>query len=121
MKSTTCYGLEDNYSSNEGWANVLLESMACGTPVVATDVGGNSEVIENESLGIIIPYGDAQALEEAIRVALSKPWDQGVLVRHARKRSWEQVADEVLSTFSQVHKMHRGDPPREFGNAKGLS
>lgn len=41
-------------SSREGWANVLLEAMACGTPVVATKVGGNSEIITSTEAGILV-------------------------------------------------------------------
>ena len=40
-------------TGNEGWANVFLEAMACGLPIVTTDVGGNSEVVNNSELGII--------------------------------------------------------------------
>jgi glycosyltransferase involved in cell wall biosynthesis len=53
-------------TANEGWANVFLEAMACGLPVVTTDVGGNAEVVCDESLGSITPFGDANALQSAI-------------------------------------------------------
>src|SRR5512139_2495053 len=51
-------------TSNEGWANVFLEAMACGLPVVSTDVGGNAEVVCNSSLGRIVPFGDSVALQQ---------------------------------------------------------
>jgi teichuronic acid biosynthesis glycosyltransferase TuaC len=50
---------------NEGWANVFLEAMACGLPVVTTDVGGNAEVVCRDELGSIVPFGDRVALQQA--------------------------------------------------------
>lgn len=60
-------------SLSEGLSNVLLESMAAGVPVVATRVGGNSEVVEDGVSGILIPPGDSGALAQAICEFLEKP------------------------------------------------
>ncbi|MGD9874731.1 MAG: glycosyltransferase [Kiritimatiellia bacterium] len=57
-------------SRNEGLSNAILEYMAAGIPVVATDCGGNAEVLGNGSAGIIVPVGDAMALAEAISFLL---------------------------------------------------
>ena len=57
-------------TSYEGWANVFLEAMACGLPVVTTDVGGNAQVVNDRSLGRIVPFGDQARLQEAIHEAL---------------------------------------------------
>ena len=48
-------------TSYEGWANVFLEAMACGLPVVTTDVGGNAQVVNDRSLGRIVPFGDTSS------------------------------------------------------------
>ena len=61
---------------NEGWANVFLEAMACGLPVVTTDVGGNAEVVCHAGLGEIVPFDDAAALKRALSHALTKDWDR---------------------------------------------
>ena len=63
-------------SSREGWASVLLESMACGTPVVATDVGGAKEVIRAPEAGMIVPERTPQMLANAIGQLLQPPPDR---------------------------------------------
>ena len=48
-------------SSREGWANVLLESMACGTPVVASNIPGNPEVVRERAAGLIVAQNTPRA------------------------------------------------------------
>jgi glycosyltransferase involved in cell wall biosynthesis len=81
-------------SSREGWPNVLSESIACGTPVVATRVGGVSEIIRSPELGILVEP-NTLAIAAGIEDALTRSWDQEALVRHARRRTWDVVAAEV--------------------------
>lgn len=88
---------------NEGWANVLLEAMACGLPVIATDVGGNAEVVCHERLGTIIPFGDAVQLEEAIRQGLTREWDRAEVRRFAASNGWQSRIDALVSAFVALH------------------
>jgi glycosyltransferase involved in cell wall biosynthesis len=74
---------------NEGWANVLLEAMACRLPVVATDVGGNAEVVNSLDLGYVVPFDDSAALQRALQQALERDWDRDAIAAHARANSWE--------------------------------
>ncbi|MCF8107523.1 MAG: glycosyltransferase [Desulfohalobiaceae bacterium] len=91
-------------TSNEGWANVLMESLACGTPVVATDVGGNAEIVSRQELGIIVPFGDSAKLRQALIDCLSSKWDHEAILAHSRSRSWEKVADEVVEVLASSLK-----------------
>lgn len=84
---------------NEGWANVLLEAMACGLPVIATDVGGNAEVVCRSDLGRIVPFDDRDALTEALRGALSHPWDRAVIRCYAEENDWQQRVSTLLEEF----------------------
>ena len=89
-------------SSREGWPNVVHEAMACGTPVVATDVGGTPDMIPSPLYGSIVPAADQPALESALEEALRTTWDREAIRRWAHARSWEQVAGEVLQQFESV-------------------
>lgn len=84
---------------NEGWANVFLEAMACGLPVVATDVGGNAEVVCNSSLGTIVPFGDSAALSAAIADALRKPCDRAAIIAYAHDNSWDSRVAALTEEF----------------------
>jgi glycosyltransferase involved in cell wall biosynthesis len=87
---------------NEGWANVLLEAMACGVPVVATDVGGNAEVICREDLGTIVPFDDPAALLQALREALRRDWDRAAIREYALQNDWSTRVPVLVDEFRRV-------------------
>jgi glycosyltransferase involved in cell wall biosynthesis len=87
---------------NEGWANVFLEAMACGLPVVSTDVGGNAEVVCRPELGSIVPFGDAAALERALDTALGRQWDRAAILDYARDNQWDRRVAQLLRAIDAV-------------------
>jgi len=87
---------------NEGWANVFLEAMACGLPVVTTDVGGNAEVVSHEELGKLVPFDDQQALRAAIDYALRNDWSQERIIDYAHKNSWDQRVTTLIDEFTKI-------------------
>lgn len=87
-------------SWSEGYPNVVVEGVACGRPVVATDVGGTREIL-HERNGILIPPKNAVALTGALREALHRDWDRAGIAA-AMKRTWDDVAVETLSVCEQV-------------------
>ncbi|MEM6579655.1 MAG: glycosyltransferase [Pseudomonadota bacterium] len=89
-------------SRNEGWANVLLEAMACGLPVVTTDVGGSAEVVSLKELGTVVPFGDTTLLEDAIAEALDRDWGHKIIEDYARKNSWDKRIDLLKETLIDV-------------------
>lgn len=87
---------------NEGWANVFLEAMACGLPVITTDVGGNAEVISHAALGQLVPFGDQQALSSAIDNALKNDWDRGKIMEYASQNSWGGRVAVLIEEFVKI-------------------
>lgn len=84
---------------NEGWANVFLEAMACGLPVVTTDVGGNAEVVCRDELGSIVPFDDAVALQQALDAALDRNWDRAAIIDYAQANQWDTRVAQLLRAF----------------------
>ncbi|MDA8259043.1 MAG: glycosyltransferase [Betaproteobacteria bacterium] len=87
---------------NEGWANVFLEAMACGLPVISTDVGGNAEVVCRDELGSIAPFGDAAALQQALDDALDKKWDRPAILDYAQANQWDKRVAQLLRAFAPL-------------------
>jgi glycosyltransferase involved in cell wall biosynthesis len=89
-------------SSREGWANVLLESMACGTPVVATDVGGTPEAVNAPEAGVLLTEGTPEALAAAVRRLLAAYPDRTATRRHAEAFSWDATTAGQLGLFRRI-------------------
>jgi glycosyltransferase involved in cell wall biosynthesis len=87
-------------SWSEGYPNVVVEGLACGRPVVATDVGGTREIL-HERNGILIEPRKADVLQAALEKALSTPWDLDAIA-NAMRRTWDDVARETLDVCEKV-------------------
>jgi glycosyltransferase involved in cell wall biosynthesis len=89
-------------SRSEGWCNAIVEALACGCPVVVTDVGGNREIVRDGCLGRLVPPGDGEALAEAVCGALARDWDRPTIAEAGGRRDWQQVARECVDVFKSV-------------------
>jgi glycosyltransferase involved in cell wall biosynthesis len=89
-------------SDFEGFANVVPEALACGTPVVSTDCPhGPAEILEHGRYGELVPVGDADALAAGIRLALCRHWDREALQRRALDFSIPMQAQAYLDLFNR--------------------
>ena len=85
-------------SHNEGVPNVVLEAMACGLPVVASDVGGIPEVLPKHA-GVLVPAHDQLALARALADSLQQDWQRDAIIEHAGTFRWDdnvQRLDRIL-------------------------
>jgi teichuronic acid biosynthesis glycosyltransferase TuaC len=89
-------------STREGMPNVVLEAIACGTPVIATPVGGSVEVLADARAGCTYPVGDAQALRAALETFMRTPPDRAAVRDSALRFSWVATTRAQLAQLAQI-------------------
>lgn len=87
-------------SWSEGYPNVVVEAIACGCPVVVSDVGGAGEIVRPGN-GMLVPPRDPTALTRALEAALAADWDP-VAMAASMRRGWDDVAIDTLAACKQV-------------------
>jgi D-inositol-3-phosphate glycosyltransferase len=90
----------------ESFGMVALEAMACGTPVVASKVGGLAFSVQDGQTGFLVPHGDAEALAGRIRLLLQDDDLRQRLGRQAahwaKRFGWPIIADQIIDLYEQV-------------------
>mgnify|MGYP000542529479 CR=1 FL=1 len=105
MKAADLFVLSSRF---EGFANVLAEALACGTPVVSTDCPyGPSEILANGKYGRSVPVGDAEAFADAMNETLDEPREPDRLIRRGYEFSIEPIADAYLHVLRQIGALPR--------------
>ena len=105
MRNSDAFVLSSRW---EGFGNVLVEAMACGTPVISTDCpSGPAEILENGKWGALVPVGDADALSQAILDTLDNPGQSPVT--RAMDFTVDHAADAYLSLLLENCKPKASD------------
>lgn len=93
-------------SHYESFGMVALEAMACGTPVVASQVGGLAFLVQDNQTGFTVPVDDPQALADKLELLLG---DEGLRqklsaqsVEFAREYDWQIIADKIVELYETV-------------------
>lgn len=89
-------------SSREGWANVLLESMACGTPVLGSAVWGTPEVIASPDAGLLLKNRDSESIVSGIGQLRRAMPDRTATRRYAEQFDWQSTTDGQVAIFRAI-------------------
>jgi teichuronic acid biosynthesis glycosyltransferase TuaC len=89
-------------SSREGWANVLLEAMACGTPVLASRVWGTPEAVSAPAAGLLMPERSVQGVIKGVETLLSQPPSRTETRRYAEQFSWTKTSQGQHDLFLKI-------------------
>ena len=89
-------------SSREGWPNVLLEAMACGTPVLSTNVSGTPDMVNTPAAGVLMERRDAAALIAAWKQLQAHQPTREATRAHAETFSWDATTQGQLRLFRRV-------------------
>jgi len=89
-------------SYREGCPNAVLESLACGTPVVASDVGAVRDILSAPETGRIVPPRKVGPLRKALADVLDHQWNSAEIVKTSGVKSWDEVAQKVQKVLHKA-------------------
>jgi teichuronic acid biosynthesis glycosyltransferase TuaC len=98
-------------STHEGWPNVLLESMACGTPVLVSDIAGMADIVAAPDAGRIAARATPDALAAAIHDFLAALPDRAATRAYAEQFDWRSTTEGQIALFDEIIAPQRQRSP----------
>ena len=89
-------------SSREGWANVLLEAMACGTPVLSSPAWGAREAVAAPEAGLVLAETNPAAIAAGVRAVCATATDRAATRRYAEAFGWDATTEGQIALFRRV-------------------
>lgn len=93
-------------SDREGWANVLLEAMACGTPVVSRAIGGAPDLIKSDVAGRVVDSDQPEVIARAVKEVLDQPPARSRVRDYAARYDWVETSSAQRKIFSTAIEKH---------------
>jgi len=98
----------DKHGDIEGLGVVMIEAMSCGKPIIASNAGGITDVIDDNKTGILAPPGDIRALAEAIKKLANNLQLRKKMGEQARKAiderfNWDKITEKLISLYEEYH------------------
>lgn len=105
--------VHDRSGNVDGLPNVILEAMASGLPIVASEISGIPLAVEHERTGLLVPEGDKDALEDALLTLLSdheraREWGRAGRLRVERDLTWDAVARRYEEAYETIFASSSG-------------
>ena len=102
-------------SLREGWPTVIFEALACGTPVLATAVGGVPEALSHPGLGSLVPVDiSPESLAGEIESALKFEWNRQFIAEYARSYSWDEIVTKLIALYRDIAPKQSTDSIQEL-------
>jgi glycosyltransferase involved in cell wall biosynthesis len=89
-------------SLNEGFPTVIPEAMACGKPVIGTQVGGIPDVISINTVGLLVNSKDPESLAQGILDALNRRWDPEIICSYAHRFSLKSIVKQICQVYDHI-------------------
>jgi glycosyltransferase involved in cell wall biosynthesis len=89
-------------SIREGCPVVIHEALACGVPIVSTNIGGIPDIVENGIHGLLCPPDNPEEFAKSLMAAISNTWDRLEIAKYGQSYTWDRVAENMVQIYREL-------------------